>query len=566
MRRPLLTLFVSLLIGSVQPAFSLGEPVDGFPKWSERVIYQWMNRARVEPQFEMNNCGANCGEKDCYSAVPPLGWNTELSKAARFHADHLARGGYFAHDSNCVLNSNIRTTYPSTCDASPGCSCAGAGFTTFDARAAIFGGSANGEIIASSTDPNSAFYQWLFEPSATTACQFTQLNGHRWLILKSGGAVGLGVGATANAVGDFGPGVTPTKLVSGAHYPRQAASVEMWANWYDSAAPTLAQVVVDGIAHTMTRRRGTNLNGAWSATVSGVGTGCHRYYFQFRDSAGQTYRYPSTGTYGIGPAASCPDWMPTRVNDFNGDGNADLVWRNYGTGANAVWHMNGASYQGSAVMPAVTDPNWRIEGTGDFSGDGLPDILWRNNSTGANAGWVMNGTTYVTSFGIPAAPVGWQIAATADFSGDGKSDIVWRNYQNGQNAFWVMGDNGAFLNAFGLPAVADTNWRIVAAGDFSGDGKSDLIWRHSLTGANAGWVVGDNGAFLGSFNVPAVADIHWQIGGAADFSGDGKLDLIWRHTITGANAAWVMDYNGAYQGSLGFPAITDRSWQSAGPK
>ena len=69
------------------------------------------------------------------------------------------------------------------------------------------------------------------------------------------------------STGDFGAGSAPTKIPSGAHYPQQAASVGMWANWYDTAGPSAASVNVDGVCTTMTLQRGTQTNGAWSATV-----------------------------------------------------------------------------------------------------------------------------------------------------------------------------------------------------------------------------------------------------------------------------------------------------------
>jgi hypothetical protein len=52
-------------------ARAVGEPVNGFPSWPERVIHEWINRARVDPQFEMNACGSACVERDCYSAMRP---------------------------------------------------------------------------------------------------------------------------------------------------------------------------------------------------------------------------------------------------------------------------------------------------------------------------------------------------------------------------------------------------------------------------------------------------------------------------------------------------------------
>ncbi|MBL0121934.1 MAG: fibronectin type III domain-containing protein [Betaproteobacteria bacterium] len=177
----------------------------------------------------------------------------------------------------------------------------------------LFGTSGTGEIIASPTDPNQAFYLWLFEPSSSTTCTFSQANGHRWLILKSTSAVGAGVSVPSGySVGDFGPGVAPAKIPSGSHYPRQSASVDVWANWFDTAGPTTARVNVDGTCTPMTLGRGTMQNGAYKATLTNVATGCHRYYFEFKDSSNQAVTYPTTGSLGIGAAGTCPDWEVAR--------------------------------------------------------------------------------------------------------------------------------------------------------------------------------------------------------------------------------------------------------------
>jgi len=300
-----------------------GESVDGFPNWNERVLHEWINRSRSDPQADLTGC-TQCPDKSCYSPVAPLAWNSDLSRAARFHSAHMAKAGFFAHNSPCTLNPAIGTLYPNSCDGSPGCACVGPGTTTTQVRVQTFAPTLfyGGEIIASVGDPNQAFYLWLNEATGSGTCSFSFENGHRWLILKANGAVGAGVFSAA--VADFGSAPTPSKIVSGAHYPRQAASVEVWANWYDSAAPASAAVVVNGISIPMTRRRGTGTNGAWSATLSGVGGGTSRYYFQFRDSAGTTHSYPTTGSYGI--CNTCPDWSSQRATgqslrgDANGDG------------------------------------------------------------------------------------------------------------------------------------------------------------------------------------------------------------------------------------------------------
>ncbi len=46
--------------------------------------------------------------------------------------------------------------------------------------------------------------------------------------------------------------------------------------------------------------------------------------------------------------------------DFNANGKPDLVWRNYSTGQNVVWIMNGATYLYNAALPSVADTNWQL--------------------------------------------------------------------------------------------------------------------------------------------------------------------------------------------------------------
>src|SRR5205807_925371 len=88
--------------------------------------------------------------------------------------------------------------------------------------------------------------------------------------------------------------------------------------------------------------------------------------------------------------------------DFNGDGKADILWRNSGTGENTIWLMNGAAISSAAVFATVSDLNWTVAGTGDFDGDGKSDILWRNAATGDTTIWLMNGATISSSAPIAA--------------------------------------------------------------------------------------------------------------------------------------------------------------------
>jgi len=305
MKRLLLVILFTSVAANAQTR--VGESVNGFPNWAERVVLEWMNRARVDPQVEMNACGAGCVERACYSPAAPLMWSEPLNRSARFHAAEMAKQQYFGHDSRCTVVSNIDLLFPAGCDGSASCACAGASPTPWYARVALFGAAPSGEIIASGGDPNFAFQLWMYEPSAAATCGFTVQNGHRYLILTSTGSVGAGV--TTQSVGDFGDTGTPYKIPSAAHYPQQAAAVDVWANWYDAAAPRSANAVVDGRCVPMALKRGTPQNGAWSANVTGAGSGCHRYYVSFVDSTGATITYPTAGSLGIG----CADWDTSRV-------------------------------------------------------------------------------------------------------------------------------------------------------------------------------------------------------------------------------------------------------------
>ena len=70
---------------------------------------------------------------------------------------------------------------------------------------------------------------------------------------------------------------------------------------------------------------------------------------------------------------------------------------------------------------------WRVAGAEDFDHDGDADLLLANDTTRENVIWTMNGLTVVdTEHFLPIRTPGWYVAGTGDFDGDGWADILVR--------------------------------------------------------------------------------------------------------------------------------------------
>jgi hypothetical protein len=126
----------------------------------------------------------------------------------------------------------------------------------------------------------------------------------------------------------------------------------------------------------------------------------------------------AAGDYNLGNTTSGTVTILANDNpsDFNGDGKSDILWRNPSTGQVAIWEMDGTTLlAGSGFINATPDATWQIAGTGDFNGDGKADILWRNASSYQMAVWEMDGTTLLAGSGLlsVAPDATWQIAGIA---------------------------------------------------------------------------------------------------------------------------------------------------------
>ncbi len=249
----------------------------------------------------------------------------------------------------------------------------------------------------------------------------------------------------------------------------------------------------------------------------------------------------------IAVAAVPTSWKAVGIGDFDGDGRADLLWRNASTGVNAIWRSGDVA--NSQPVTRVANLSFVVAGVGDFDGDGQADILWRNNKTGENAIWRSANSGAATS--VPTVAVSWKVVGVGDFDGDGQDDILWRNGSNGVNAIWRSGN---FATSQAVATVSNLSFEVVGVADFDGDGRDDILWRNNKTGANAIWRAA-NAATPQS--VTGVTNVAWKVAAVGDYNGDARADILWRNGSTGANALW----SAANAGSpLAVAGVTNLAW------
>ncbi|HUB07306.1 MAG TPA: CAP domain-containing protein [Myxococcales bacterium] len=392
---------------------SVGVPQNGFPNWAERTDLVLSNRARADPQTELASCASSdCPDHACYSPAPPLVWDYELNLSARLHVTNLvAADSMLQHPSPCLLVSNIASIWPSSCDGSPSCACQGGQsvcncstcscdttqascVTQPFTRIQLFNPNGCAENIAAGyTDPQAAVEGWLTEQcSWTGTCGFqtctTGENGHRYNILDpTNTSMGAGAVVTSSSSAcyqgewdsqDFACGnATIPKLVAGSHFPQTGTQLTFWANWYDTAPPSSAQLDVDGTCSPMTVDRGSGGNATytWAGTLA---SGCHSYVFEFTDSTGVSYEVPSAGAYQAGDGCTA-DYVTAAPTACNG-----VVAGTTGSGGTSGSGTTGSSTGGSTTGGS-TSAGASSSGAGTSSGGATGTVSSSGSGTSSGA-------------------------------------------------------------------------------------------------------------------------------------------------------------------------------------
>lgn len=264
----------------------------------------------------------------------------------------------------------------------------------------------------------------------------------------------------------------------------------------------------------------------------------------------------------------------TRLPDVPEPGTYDLIWQDQREGWLAAWRMNDRSLvtNGYLSPDRVTNTTWKIVAAADFNGDGHRDLIWQDDREGWLAAWFMQGTTLITNEYLQPRQVvdtNWKVVAATDFNGDGKPDLLWHDQKEGWLALWYMDGLRLITNEYLEPRrVVDTNWKVAAVADFNGDGQPDLLWHDQKEGWLAVWYMQGRQMITNAYLEPKrVSQTNWQIAGTADLNLDGKPDLIWRDRREGWLAVWYMDgvklLTNEY---LQPPRVKDTEWRIVGQR
>jgi hypothetical protein len=276
--------------------------------------------------------------------------------------------------------------------------------------------------------------------------------------------------------------------------------------------------------------------------------------------AGTFQEFPSPAGLGFGMSTMSftPGQMIMLSADLDGDGRAD-VFLVSAYGGCEVFNSNG---DGTFRW---TDGGWQPFPTGwvtghivylvtDLDGDGRMEVVaWRDDglATMTAQDSLVSGRGHLNNARITLPKwIPGTVHLAGDFNGDGKTDLLmWQ--PDGVAYLLLSNGNNTFTTVVQPTGIGGMAWlagqTTHVLGDFNGDGKTDVL-KWQTDGNTHLFLSNGDGSFYARYQPPGIGALGWQPPSASypsgtlpgDFNGDGKTDIF--YFTTGPSAAYLFQW------------------------
>ncbi|HEX9927377.1 MAG TPA: hypothetical protein VGB02_02410 [Pyrinomonadaceae bacterium] len=366
------------------------------------------------------------------------------------------------------------------------------------------------------------------------------------------GYTGATVGPGSNAsAGDSSP-------IDGQYTFSDAAT----ASWWAAAAAASPTTLIPGGTYRTSQRGGPGSTGAstsLNATFGGLTPAQANGTWTLRvtDGCASDTGTVSAAVLDITTATTNPPVAAKPFFDYFGSGKSSFGVYNP-TGTNIIWRVlnNGGAGQETIFWGfSATDyqPNNGIRPVpGYYDADNRADIaVWRPSNTPGESRFYIRNTNPVSLNALPfGTSADFAYGYDADYDGDGRDDPTVIRRLNGQ---WLWSYRASSTNTlrsvlFGKSAATQAELATedipLAGGDFSGDGRADIVVLRQNASGSETYIWGDSvtGQQISSFIWGEFNTDYFVIG---DFLGDSRIDFaVWRGAGSGTDATWYIRENG----------------------